>query len=175
MKANKWLNVVASMVLLGGASSSFAEVGSLKIGYVNIQEVVSKAPQAATALQKAEKEFAARQEEIKAVVNEIQTLRDRLTKERITMSDDDRRKLEEDLLRKDRDYRWKTGILDEDAKIRQNQITNEIKILVYRAIVEIAKQDQYDLVLTDGVIFKSSRVDLTDEVLDVLRKSTGKK
>lgn len=175
MKAKKWLNVLAPIILLGGASSSFAEVGSLKIGYVNIQEVVSKAPQAATALQKAEKEFAARQEEIKAVVNEIQTLRDRLTKERITMSDDDRRKLEEDLLRKDRDYRWKTGILDEDAKIRQNQITNEIKILVYRAIVEIAKQDQYDLVLTDGVIFKSSRVDLTDEVLDVLRKSVGKK
>jgi outer membrane protein len=175
MKANKWLNVLAAMILLGGASSSFAEVGSLKIGYVNIQEVVSKAPQAATALQKAEKEFAARQEEIKAVVNEIQTLRDRMTKERITMSDDDRRRLEEDLLRKDRDYRWKTGILDEDAKIRQNQITNEIKILVYRAIVEIAKQDQYDLVLTDGVIFKSSRVDLTDEVLEVLRKSTGKK
>lgn len=175
MKAKRWLAVVVSLVLLGGMSSSFAEVGSLKIGYVNIQEVVSKAPQAATALQKAEKEFAARQEEIKAVVNEIQTLRDRLTKERITMSEDDRRKLEEDLLRKDRDYRWKTGILDEDAKIRQNQITNEIKILVYRAIVEIAKQDQYDLVLTDGVIFKSSRVDLTDEVLDVLKKSVGKK
>lgn len=161
---------LAAALLLAAASPGFAQSDDLKIGYVNLQELVSKAPQSAVALQKAEKEFSMRQEELRGIATEIQALREKLTKERITMSDNARKKLEDDLLRKEREYRWNQSILDEDAKIRQNEILNEIKELVFKAVVGIAKQEKYDLVFTDGVAFKSSRVDLTSKVLGELQK-----
>lgn len=163
--------VLAAALLFGVTCPGFAQTGDLKIGYVNLQELMSKAPQATAAIKKAEKEFSMRHEELKGIATEIQAMRERLVKERITMSDDARKKLEGELLRKEREYRWEQSILDEDAKIRENQILNEIKGLVLKSILEIAKQDKYDLVLTDGVIFKSSRVDLTAKVLGDLEKN----
>lgn len=171
MKVNSKITMMAlaTALLFGSAFPGFAQT-DLKIGYVNLQELVSKAPQSAAAIERAQKEFAMRQEELKGIATEVQALREKLVKERITMSDDARKKLEEDLLRKEREYRWNQSILDEDAKIRESQVLNEIKGLVFKAILEIAKQDKYDLVLTDGVIFKSSRVDLTSKVLSELQK-----
>lgn len=171
MKMNgKMMAFLVAAFLLGSSLPGFAQSSDLKIGYVNLQELVSKAPQSAAAIEKAQKEFATRQEELKGMATEVQALREKLVKERITMSDDARKKLEENLLSKEREYKWNQSILDEDAKIRENQILTEIKQLVFKAIVEIAKQDKYDLVLTDGVIFKSARVDLTAKVLSELRK-----
>ncbi|HEX7026860.1 MAG TPA: OmpH family outer membrane protein [Gammaproteobacteria bacterium] len=162
---------VLAAVLFGATFPGFAQTGDLKIGFVNLQELMVKAPQAAAAIKKAEKEFTARHEELRAIGTEIQALRERLVKERITMSDDARKKLEDELLRKERDFRWKQTILDEDAKLRENQISTEIRGLVFKAILEIAKQDKYDLVLTDGVLYKSPRVDLTAKVLAELERN----
>lgn len=161
---------LVAVFLFGSSLPGFAQTSDLKIGYVNLQELVSKAPQSKVAIEKAQKEFETRQEELKGMATEVQALREKLAKERITMSDDARKKLEDDLLSKEREYKWNQSILDEDAKIRENEILTDIKKLVFKAITEIAKQDKYDLVLTDGVIFRSARVDLTAKVLSALQK-----
>lgn len=161
--------ILVAVFLLGSSLPGFAQT-DLKIGYVNFQELVSKAPQSKAAIEKAQKEFGTRQEELKGMATEVQALREKLVKERITMSDDARKKLEDDLLSKEREYKWNQSILDEDAKIRENEILTEIKKLVLKAIVDIAKQDKYDLILSDGVIFRSARVDLTAKVLNELIK-----
>lgn len=162
--------ILVAVFLLGSSLPGFAQTGDLKIGYVNLQELVSKAPQSKAAIEKAQKEFGTRQEELKGMATEVQALREKLVKERITMSDDARKKLEDDLLSKEREYKWNQSILDEDAKIRENEILTEIKKLVLKAIVDIAKQDKYDLILSDSVIFRSARVDLTAKVLNELIK-----
>ncbi len=154
---------------------AFAQEGGLKVGFVNVQALLSNAPQAAAAKKRVEKEFSTRQEELKGIQTEIKSLREKLTREGLTMSDEDRKKTETELLRKDREFRWNQGIIDEDFKIRRNEVMSQLQNDIVKAIYRIGQQEKFDLILTDGVIFSSSRVNLTETILNELKKSASGK
>ena len=166
--------LAALFILILCAVPSYAQSGDLRIAYVDLQALILKSPQAATASKSVEKELVARQDKLKNMAAEIQTLREKRTKDRVTLSDEEYRKLDSDIFQREREYRWQTGIFDEDAKIMQNRVVSELKAVAYAAIVEIAKEDKYDLVLTDGVLYHSTRVDITDKVLDRLKGASKK-
>jgi outer membrane protein len=102
-------------------------------------------------------------------------LREKLQKEGLTMSNEEVRKLEEQILAQERKIRWNQSILDEDFKIRRNQVMGQLQQDIFKTITTIAQQEKYDLVLTDGVLISSSRVNLTERVLTELKNSAGKK
>jgi outer membrane protein len=41
---------------------------------------------------------------------------------------------------------------------------------MYQAVVELAKEQQFDLILSQGVVYTSDRVDITESVLKKLSK-----
>ncbi|MDE2090140.1 MAG: OmpH family outer membrane protein, partial [Gammaproteobacteria bacterium] len=57
----------------------------------------------------------------------------------------------------------------EDLNIRQNQEFGKLQRTVYDAIVTLAKQQKYDLILSQGVVYAGPRVDVTDQVLQRLK------
>ncbi|GIX22603.1 MAG: membrane protein [Gammaproteobacteria bacterium] len=154
-------------MLLPLASVHAADV---KIAYVNIKQVFENAPQTREAEKTIQEEFTKRQEKIKKLQQEILALRERLGKEGLTMSDKKRAELESELLRKDREFRWEQQIYDEDLKIRRNQVLNQVQNDLIEAIYSLAKDEGYDLILTDGVVYASKAVNITDRVLEVLKK-----
>lgn len=151
------------------------DAGALKIGYVDVQGVAAKSPQLAEGNKRLEKEFTARKEELKGMEASYLQLREKLQKEGLTMSNEEVRKLEEQILAQERKIRWNQGILDEDFKIRRNQVMGQLQQDIFKTITAIAQQEKYDLVLTDGVLLSSSRVNLTERVLTELKNSAGKK
>jgi outer membrane protein len=153
------------------------DAGPLKIGYVDIQAVAAKSPQFADGNKRLEKEFTARKEELKGMESAYIQLRDRMQKESLTMSNEESRKLEEQILAQERKIRWNQGNMEEDFKIRRNQITSDMHQEIVKAILVLAQQEKYDLILTDGVLMSSSRINLTERVLtDLKNKSAaGKK
>jgi outer membrane protein len=148
---------------------------SLKVGYVNVQEVLVKAPQTEIAKKALTKEFTKRQDELKAMETAYIQTREKLQKEGLTMSADSARKLENDLLAQERKIRWNQSLLDEDYKIRQKELTDQLQKDIFQTILNIAKQEKYDLVLTDGVLMSSSRINLTARIIEDLKKNTAKK
>lgn len=147
----------------------------LKIGFVDTQAVASKSPQLAEGNKRLEKEFTARKEALKGMEAAYLQLREKLQKEGLTMSNDELRKLEEQILAQERKIRWEQGILDEDFKIRRNQIGAEVRQDIFKTIALLAKQEGYDLILTDGVLMSSPRVNLTERVLNELKNATPAK
>lgn len=156
-------------LLVGTAPSALAQQ-ELKVGFVNIQKVFSNAPQAAAAEESIQTEFKKRQEEIKKLQQEILSLREKLGREGLTMGDEERGELEDQLLRKDRKFRWEQQIYDEDLKIRRNEVLGEVQDEIVKAIYKIGQNEKYDLILTDGVIYSDSRVNLTDRVVELLKE-----
>ena len=150
--------------------SGYAEAAELKIGYVNAAKVIDQAPQGEVALKKLETEFGARDKELVATQNKIKQLEVDLEKNALVIKESDRRTKERDLLLLKRDLKRATQEFREDYNQRRNEELAVLQKIVYKAIVEIAKQEKYDLIVHEGAVYASDKIDITDKVLKTLGK-----
>ncbi len=146
----------------------------LKVGWVNAAQVLEQAPQAEAARTKLEKEFAPRDRTLVAEQKALRQKEEKLARDGAVMSESERKKLERDILSDTRDLKRARDEFREDLNIRRNEELAKLQKMVIETIREIAKGGQYDLVVTDGVLFASDRVDMTPAVLARLKKDFDK-
>lgn len=158
-----------SLASLGWFSSA-ASAAELRLGFVNAAKVLEEAPQAKEARERLEREFAPRDKELVNAQQGLKKMEDKLARDGAVMSESEQRKLERDILNAKREIKRSQDEFREDFNIRRNEEFGKLQRRVYEAIVALAKQDNYDVILGDGVIFASERVDLTDKVLERLRR-----
>lgn len=91
------------------------------------------------------------------------------------MSDDERRKLERDILGQKRETKRARDEFTEDFNIRRNEELAKMQREIALSIVSLAKEKGYDLILENGVIYASERVDITNEVIARLKQDYSKK
>lgn len=139
-----------------------------RVAYVNINQVLEQAPQAIAANKRLEKEFEPRNSALNELRKEVRSLEDRLAREGMTMSESQLRKLEIDIRGRKREIKRAQEDFREDLNIRRNDELRKLQKRTYDAIVELAKKENYDMVLGDVVIYASPAVDITDKVLKVL-------
>ena len=159
-------------VLLAVAPLAMGQVNAveLKIGYVNAAKVIDQAPQGEVALKKLEAEFGARDKELVATQNKIKQMEGDLEKNALVIKETERRAKERDLLLLKRELKRATQEFREDYNQRRNEELAVLQKIVYKAIVEIAKQERYDLILHEGTVYASDRIDITDKVLKTLSR-----
>jgi outer membrane protein len=145
----------------------------LKLGFVNAAKILEDAPQAEAARNKLEKEFAPRDKDLVATQKAIKNAEDKLAKDSASMSDSERLKTERDIISQKRDLKRAQDEFREDFNIRRNEEFGKLQKLVFEAIVTLAKQENYDLIVGDGAIYASSRVDMTGRVLERLKGGKG--
>lgn len=161
---------VAVLLLLGMAPSALA---ALKIGYVNVVKVIEKAPQGELALKRLDAEFAPRDKKLLGMREQIKKLETDLDKDSLVLKSQDREKKERDLLVLKRDLRRSTQEFREDYNLRRNEELAALQKLVYKTIIELAKKDGYDLIVHEGAVYSSSKIDITDKVLQILKHNAS--
>ena len=142
----------------------------LKIGYVNAIKVIEKAPQGEAALKKLEAEFDPRDKKLVETQNKIKALEAELEKNVFVLKEPERRSKEHEIVVLKRDLRRATQEFREDYNLRRNEELAALQKIVYKAIIEIAKQENYDLILHEGTIYASGKIDITAQVLRKLGK-----
>ncbi|HEX9626047.1 MAG TPA: OmpH family outer membrane protein [Acidiferrobacterales bacterium] len=170
--ADRSHRLLAAFAVAGGLALSAAVAGAadLKVGYVNAVKVIEQAPQGEIALKKLEAEFSPRDKELVAQQNKIKAIEGELEKNALVMKDAERRAKEREILSLKRDLKRATQEFREDYNQRRNEELASLQKIVYRAIVDIARQEQYDLILHEGTVYASDKVDITDKVLKRLGK-----
>lgn len=162
---------ISLMLALGlAAALAPAAASELKIGYVNAVKVIEEAPQGEAALKKLEAEFAPRDRELVATQSKIKQLEDDLEKNALVMKEADRRNKEREALTLKRELKRATQEFREDYNLRRNEELAALQKVVYKAIVEIAKLEKFDLILHEGTVYASEKIDITDKVLKKLGK-----
>ncbi|NIR30647.1 MAG: OmpH family outer membrane protein [Gammaproteobacteria bacterium] len=156
--------VVALLFSVPGAAA--AEV---KVGFVNVDKVLSQAPQAQAARKRIEAEFAPKDEELLKQQKEIRSLEDRLMRDGDVMAEAQRRKLEQDIRSMKRDFRRSQDEFREDLNLRRSQELSKLQRVVFKVIQDVARDEEYDLILHDGVAFAGARVDITESVITRLK------
>ncbi len=153
--------------LLLAANVSYAD---LKIGFVNIPAVLEKAPQAEKAKKRLEQKFSPRDKQLVAQQKEIQTMEEKMTKDAAVMSESEKSNLEKEILNKKRDAKRSQQEFSEDFNASRNEELGKLQKHIIEAIREIAKDQNFDLLLTEGVIYANDKIDVTAQVQQKLLK-----
>jgi outer membrane protein len=153
------------LALMVSANISYAE---LKIGFVNVAKVLEKAPQAVKAKQRLEKEFSPRDKHLVSQQKEIKTMEEKLARDASVMGESERRKLERDIIGKKREAKRMQQEFSEDFNMRRNEELGKLQRRIIEAIRALAKDESYDLLLTDGVIYAGEQIDVTNQVQEKL-------
>jgi outer membrane protein len=159
--------ILSALLLVVPATQVSAD---LKVGYVNAVRVIEEAPQGVAALKKLETEFGQRDKELVALQNRIRQLDEELQKNAPAQKEADRRAREREALTLKRELKRATAEFREDYNQRRNEELAVLQQVVRKAILDIAKQEKYDLVLHEGAVYASDSIDITEKVLKKLGK-----
>jgi len=156
-------------VILGIALvSAFAMPASaqqLKIGVVNIPVLMERSPQTKAAMDALQEEFAPRQREFLAKQKEYEELTAKVQKDVAVMGETERRNAEKNLRDLQREVTRLQTEFREDLNLRQNEELGLLQRSLLMEVQNFAAQEGYDLVVGDGVLFASTAVNITEDVL----------
>jgi outer membrane protein len=149
---------------------SASATAEMKVGFVDTAKLMESAPQVKAAQSNIEAEFAPREKELVELQRKIRAQEDRLARDTAVMSEAENSKLERDILSMRRDLKRSQEEFRDDLNIRRNEVLAKLQREIFDAIVDFAKDKKYDLILGQGVVYSSDRVDITDDILKQLSK-----
>ena len=156
-----------ALVLFLIFNTSIASV-EVKIGFVEIQKILKGAPQTVAANKKLEKEFTKRTAKLKKAVKKINAKEKEFKKDSMTMSESDRAKTQREIQALKIDAQRTEREVREDIDLRRREEIAKVQKQVNVAVEKVAKEQNYDLVLYQGVAYAGKRVDITDIVIKAL-------
>ncbi|APZ43231.1 OmpH family outer membrane protein [Acidihalobacter ferrooxydans] len=170
LSRNYVTSLFVAVVLLAAPSIAFA-ASATKIGFVDVQQIMADAPQAAAASATLKKEFGSREQALKAQRDAIQQDEAKLKRNAAVMSAASKTAAEQALRKKVGAFNQAMSSFSHAFSAKRTQLLQGLQKKIYDAVVKVAKNGGYDLVLTGGVAYASKRVDLTSQVLAELKKN----
>ena len=141
----------------------------IKIGYVDFQKLMTEAPQVKSAMQALQNEFGPRQRELLAMQNDLKARDEKLAKEGAIMAEADRAKAEKALRDQQREFSRKGGEFQDDLSTRKNEEIGKVQRYLLEEIRTYSSAQGFDLVLGEGVFYNKPQLDITAQVLEVLK------
>lgn len=150
-----------------------ANAEGFRIGVVDTERILRESDQAVRAEKKIEREFAARDQEIKKLIKQSKDLQTSLEKDGSTMFDSVRRNKERELANMNLTLQTMQREFREDLNLRKNEELAVVLARADKAIREIAESEGYDVILQEAVY--RNPVDITDKVLKYLSAEAPEK
>jgi len=153
------------MLLMGVASPATAQ--QLRVGYVDMKQVLDNAPQVLAGREKLDLEFRPRNETIEFQDRQAQAMDDRLQLGDLT--EDARARLERDLREMRRNVNRQKEDLRDELSFRRTEEVQKLEDQINLAVQEIAGNNGYDLILSSPVLYADPALDITQLILDQLK------
>ena len=144
-----------------------ATAQQLRVGYVDMKQVLDNAPQVLAGREKLDLEFRPRNEAIEFQERQVQAMDDRL--QMGDLAEDSRTRLDRELREMRRNVnRQKEDLLDE-LSFRRTEEVQKLEDQINQAVEEIARNNGYDLILSSPVVYADPSLHITQLILDQLR------
>ena len=145
-----------------------------KIGVVDAMEVLEQSPQAEQMATELRMEFEERNREIIDMQRLVTDLNERLTNDTLNMNETEMARLDRELYVKGRELQRMEDQYKEDLSFRRNEILTALQDEIIEAIEIVSEQNQFDIVLTGGVNWASTRINMTPLVIEYLKNKLKK-
>ncbi len=162
---------VVAGAMLGSALVSTSVMAEQKVAVVDVQGVFQAMPQAAEIQNAIQAEFKDQLEEVNQLQRDGQFYAERLQRDAATMSDAEKKELEQKILAVRESLAEKGQPLQQNIQRRSNEERNKLLGLIKQAIDAVAAKEGYDVVLNAGAVaFAKEEHDLSEQVLDQVSK-----
>lgn len=165
--------VALAVVLAGATAVAPAQAAGLRIAVVNYGQLLQDSPQAKAAVASLRAEFAPKQRSLQTEATQLKAKEDTLKKNEATMTQDQRDKAELDLRERYQDLARKQSEIQDDVNARRNELMSQLQHTLVQVVQSYAKQQRYDLVLADWVIYADNALDITPAILTALKSQAG--
>jgi outer membrane protein len=167
-----WL--VAAVAVAGFVSATAHAQQNLKIGVVNVAALIERSPQAAAVNKKLQDEFGPRQREIAAMQQRLRGQQETFQRDAPVMGEQERLNLERQIRDGERELQRTQNQFLEDLNLRRNEEFGALSREVIQKAQEYARAQKFDVLLAEqSIVYYSTAVDVTDEVLATLGASAG--
>lgn len=141
-----------------------------RIAFVNATKVFEESPQYKAARDRLQTEFSRREKELLSEQKQLKQLEEKLQRDGSVMSESEVKRLERDILSRSRKLKNSQTEFREDLNLRQNEEFKKLRQQVREVIQEVGKSEKIDLIVSDGVVYFSKKIDISDLVLEKLRQ-----
>ena len=143
-----------------------ATAQQLRVGYVDMKQVLDNAPQVLAGREKLDLEFRPRNETIEFQERQAQSMDDRLQLGDLT--EDARIRLERELREMQRNVNRQKEDLRDELSFRRTEEVQNLEDQINQAVQQIARDNGYDLILSSPVIYADASLNITQQILDQL-------
>jgi outer membrane protein len=158
---------VAGLILAASAPAAFAQ--DYVIAVIDPNRVVEQSPQYEAARKALQQEVSDREKKLVAQQKEIEELQKKLERDSALMSADEVQRLQNDIRNRDRKLKYAQGEFREDFALRQNELRTKLAQQVQEVVEELAKEKNIDLIISEGVVYYSKRIDISNQVVERLK------
>ena len=153
------------LVLLNGS----LQAQPLKIGYINIDHLVSSSPQFIQANQIVIKAFQPQEKQLLALSKRIQLSADTFNKNRKKLTQVERKTEIKKIANLERQLKQQAQTLKKQLKLKNEQELSKIQDLINRVIKQVAEDQNFDLILYQEVAYASKKINITPIISQKLR------
>lgn len=139
------------------------------IGVIDPTRVVEQSPQYEAARAQLQKEVSDREQNLAEQQKQIAELQEKLDSGAL-MSQDELQRLQTDIRNRDRKVKYAQAEFREDFALRQNELRTKLAKQVEEVVAELAREENFDLILSEGLVYYSKRIDISEKVIERLRK-----
>ncbi len=165
----KLVAILSASLLLACVGQSYAD--DIKIGVVDLHTVFDKAPQPKKINEELKKQFAPQEQKIKKAQEAVQSDIKKLQRDDAVMTEADRKKLQEKILKSRQELQQMTIDFQQKAAAEQSQAMQKLLDQIKAAIKQVAAKDKLNLVLqSESAPYYDQQLDVTDQVISVLAK-----
>jgi len=146
-----------------------------KIAVVDPNRVVERSPQYDAAGKALQAEVEERERDLRKQQEQIAELKRKLEREGALMSENEIQRLQNDIRSRGRKLKYGQDEFQEDFALRQSELRTKLAKQVQEVVIELAKEQGIDLVISDGLVYYSPRIDISDQVIERLKRESGSK
>jgi outer membrane protein len=159
-----------ALLLLLAVGAVPAAAQELRIGYVDTQRLLANAPQVLDARARLAREFAARDQRLQGDEQRLAELEARQRASSEPAGSDSAQRLATEINALKRSVERTRQRLRAELSARTEEEIDRAFPRINEAVAEFARDQGLDLVLSSPVIYASGRLDITDAVLDRMRR-----
>lgn len=139
----------AGLSLLMMASYAFATAteAAQKVGYVNTAQVFQSLPQREVVLQKMQKDFKEKADELKKLQSDAKTKIEKLQRDKELLSQEQIEKLRIDIAGLDSQYKIKAQAFEKETARREAEEKAKLFRVIQDAVKKVAEKEGYDIVV----------------------------
>ena len=142
-----------------------------KSAFINSKLLLEKSPQAIAANDRLQKQFGDRDQSLRKLAQDIQKMEKTFQNDSAIMSDDQKKKAEDNIIQNKRRFQFEQQSLKEDLQAKQRELLQDLQASIRDVIQAYGKANGYDFIFTDSSIaYASDAVDITDEIIKELEK-----